>query len=106
MKNLCKQLRQAGNRVYVTHYREYFELVNGRPVIVPHATHELADKKDVKYALPKGGMTEVKVTTRSGKEFVAVADCSVKENYCRKTGVRVALERLLINMALKELVDE
>jgi len=105
-KSLCQQLREAGNRVHVTHYRDYFALEKGRPVVVSHARHELPHKEDVQYALPKGGFTEVKITTRNGSEFTAVAECSPHDNYCRKVGVKTALERLLKTMALKQLVDE
>jgi hypothetical protein len=48
---------------------------------------------------PHGGMTEVEVYDMDDqKSYVGTALCSDKDNYCRKTGVKIALGRALKQM--------
>jgi len=42
---------------------------------------------------PRGGGTIVKVT-RDGKDYVGTAECSLKDGFDRKRGVRICLGRL------------
>ena len=46
---------------------------------------------------PCGGETVVEITDEtSGKTFTGVALCSIKDNYSKKVGVRLAIERALL----------
>ena len=44
---------------------------------------------------PHGGKTVIELTTKDGKDIVAVADCSKKDAFNRKSGVELALNRIL-----------
>lgn len=43
---------------------------------------------------PCGGMTEVIITTPSNAVFRGFAYCSKHDNYCKRTGVKLCLDRL------------
>lgn len=47
--------------------------------------------------LPKGGQTIVRIN-KGGKWAVGIADCSDKDNYCKKYGRELALKRAIENM--------
>lgn len=71
------QLRKRGLRVRVLHKR-----------ILDPETQTVS---------PCGGETAVEITDEtSGKTFTGVALCSVKDNYSKKVGVRLAIERALL----------
>lgn len=70
-----KKLRREGWKVRVLHCRLY-NVVNGE--FFPTA---------------KGGNTRIELTTPSGEDFYGDAVCHPLENYNKKEGVRVALER-------------
>ena len=44
---------------------------------------------------PKGGVTKVTVVDTAGIEYYGLAECSPKDNFNRKLGVRIALGRAL-----------
>lgn len=69
------QLRKMGYQVEVRHSRNV-DIVNGEAVVSP-----------------LGGETHVKITTPNGKELEGHAVCSVKDNYCKREGVRYCIER-------------
>jgi hypothetical protein len=97
--NVIEQLRKAGNRVRVTHYREFYELNHlGRPVIKFKARHEVP-KGYMQRALPRGGVTEVEVITPNGKSVRGITICSNKDAFCKREGVNKAMEKVLINLA-------
>jgi len=70
-----KRLRREGWKVRVLHCRLY-NVVNGE--FFPTA---------------KGGNTRIQLTTPSGEDFYGDAVCHPLENYNKKEGVRIALER-------------
>jgi hypothetical protein len=70
-----KKLRREGWKVRVLHCRLY-NVVNGE--FFPTA---------------KGGNTRIELTTPSGEDFYGDAVCHPLENYNKKEGVRIALER-------------
>ena len=70
-----KKLRREGWKVRVLHCRLY-NVVNGE--FFPTA---------------KGGNTRIQLTTPSGEDFYGDAVCHPLENYNKKEGVRIALER-------------
>ena len=74
--NSVKQLRQSGNKVRVFHIR------NMKEGIVD----------------PRGGLTKIEVTLSDGTNLIGEALCSVKDNYNKKTGVKIALGRALKNV--------
>ena len=46
---------------------------------------------------PRGGVTHVRITTPDGEELKGVARCSLKDNYNKRLGVKIALGRALKN---------
>jgi hypothetical protein len=70
-----KNLRREGWKVRVLHCRLY-NVVNGEF-----------------FAAAKGGNTRIELTTPSGEDFYGDAVCHPLENYNKKEGVRIALER-------------
>lgn len=77
------KLRKAGFKVQVRHFRCYDD--------------------DINTPLSKGGSTEVLITYPPQEgigtcSVVGIAECSPKDNFDRKRGVRIALGRALKNM--------
>ena len=70
-----KKLRREGWKVRVLHCRAY-KVVNGEF-----------------FATEKGGNTRIELTTPSGEDFYGESVCHPLENYNKKEGVRIALER-------------
>lgn len=90
--NVIEKLRKAGNRVHVTHYRDFVELdENRRPIIVTKPRHELP-QGFMKYALPRGGFTVVEIEKPNGRVIRGIGTCSVKDNFCKREGVRAAIK--------------
>lgn len=77
-----KSLRQKGYRIKVLHSRrEAWDEENG---VIDRRYHE------------KGGSTEVRIFSDSNKWITTGNSvCSIKDNYDRKQGVRIALGRAL-----------
>lgn len=88
-----EELRRQGYKVKIFHKRlvEY-QIITGL---------RYGEKRGNAYAskiiLPRGGKTEVHITTPYGFELVGIAKCSEDDNYCKRTGVKIALDRALIN---------
>jgi len=73
-------LRRAGFKVRVFHFR-------------------VSDNRVLGGVYPKGGKTEVFITTPAGEDFHGVSFCSKKERYNKKMGVSIALGRALTGNA-------
>jgi len=77
-----QNLRRLGYKVKVWHSRYYIE---------KNCMGDIFTELD-----PHGGMTEVEVYDFDTQQsYKGVAYCSVKDNYCRKLGVKIALGRAL-----------
>ena len=85
-----QELRQKKYKVRVTHKRliRYVE----KPLLVP--LFEIREKLWQNLILPKGGETIIEATSTDNKEYVAVAECSLKDSYNNKIGLKIALGRL------------
>lgn len=90
-----KELRSQGYKVRVTHRRRY-----------PNAYFGIEDENWTRYEAEKfgysprlasltGGYTKVEITTPEGEDLAGIAECSLKDNFCRKTGRELAIERAL-----------
>lgn len=77
MEPTIEQLRKSGYKVRVIHDT----LNNDDPY------YHLADR-----------YTRIEILDPNGKEWVGMARCSVKDNYNRKLGNKIALNRALKNM--------
>ena len=107
-----KDLRKAGYKVFVKHCRlfkvsrlnyeknrvdvtiESFFAIQGMEKKVCDSIFEL---------LSKGGSTEIIVTDpKSGSEFSYTAVCSRHDNYCKKTGVELALKHIAGMMVVRD----
>jgi len=89
-----KSLRQAGNKVRVTHRRRVFDNVNRRWSLLTKHEHTLSQLDKVPVDA-KGGVTEIELTTKNGKTITGIAECSKKDGFNRKFGVIKALGRVL-----------
>jgi hypothetical protein len=91
-----KELRQAKNKVRVIHYR-YLEVNDdenkARLDLFPR--FELKEKHTLKDVSPRGGKTVIQVSYTNGKEYSAEAVCSLKDNFCYRRGVIIALGRII-----------
>lgn len=96
------ELRKNGHKVRVTHYRcyegVYIPSRRRRDIAYNLMTKDEFQKYHAKtysdYVLPFGGETVVEVMI-NGKDYVGVATCSVNDNYNKKSGTALALERAL-----------
>lgn len=80
-------LKSIGLGVKVNHYRKYHRYENGRVYkdLLPNSM------ADVKYALPRGGMTCVTLIDKDGSEFSGISRCCDNDQFCKKTGVQLAI---------------
>jgi len=92
-------LRLAGFKVNINHRRRYFDKANKRYVFLTDYEKSLSPLVGVPPE-QKGGRTEIKLIDVDGKEVYAVAECSKKEAYNKKTGVQIAVGRALKSMNL------
>jgi len=74
-----KELRQTGYKVRVMHERDSIKIqtINGIR----------------NFYNARGGSTTIQITTPTGITIEGKSRCSEKENFCRKTGNRIAMER-------------
>ena len=103
MKTIA-ELRKAGYKVRVTHYRYIRELEticypgSFKDCLKPE--FELRKLQPVTWhrkLVPYGGKTIVSITSLDGKELVGESVCSKNDSYCRKQGVKIACGRALAN---------
>ncbi len=90
-----EKLRQNNYLVRVTHYRDY-ESDIGIERLPKYQARDLA--YDYTQPLPTGGYTMVEITDPDGTTVIGEAECSVKENFCRKLGLRIALSRAMFEL--------
>jgi hypothetical protein len=74
-----KQLRQTGYKVRVMHERDTIKV------------QTISGFRSFYNA--RGGSTTIQITTPEGITIEGKSRCSQKENFCRKTGNRIAMER-------------
>jgi len=111
MKTTIQKLREDGNKVRVRHCRAYKnipgeyltrrqfeERIESSSAISAAAVinGKLSPKPYSEIVSPNGGMTVVQITTPTGEELEGVALCSLKDGYCRKKGLAIAMGRALI----------
>lgn len=87
-------LRKKGYKVSIFHVRNYGYADN--PL---YACDRYVDHADKRKAFPRGGFTFVKLL-KNGKSKVGVSECSLKDNYCRRRGVKEALKRAITDTYL------
>lgn len=82
-------LRKSGYKVRVKHYRYYAYNKTVSKIQKLMAIREIEGKK----RHSKGGLTIVEIDGPQGS-FVGKAICSRNDNFCYKTGVKIALGRM------------
>lgn len=92
--NPVKTLRLAGCKVKVNHWRFYDVPVMGGVQRELFLQGEGMDVPDGLKPLPRGGRTNVTVTMPNGVTYRGAAECSDKDNYCKRSGVAYCLDRL------------
>lgn len=103
-----KELRQTGYKVRVYHLRNALIYQRGKERIGKNLSRfeimQFASRTSdaggfAASVLPTGGMTVVEVT-KDGKTSRGEAKVFYKDNYCKKTGVKLALEKALNELAV------
>lgn len=95
MKNeTIQQLRENGYKVRVGHYR-FFGAASKKSQPVLHSRKNPLPETEGVNVNPLGGRTEVEITTPDGDNLKGVAECSVKDHYNRKLGIKIAVARAL-----------
>lgn len=102
-----EELRRAGYRVTVNHYR-YPKIAN--PSMSHNQVKKLESQMDNAHFLqqsgaglsPFGGETLIEVVTPSGMISVAaISRCNIKDNFNKKMGIKIALNRILSQLPQK-----
>ena len=84
-----QSIRQAGNKIRVSHFRK----ISGYKELVPIS--EIRKNGWQNNIKSNGGKTTLALTTRDGKDFSATAKCSKSDNFNRKIAVAIAIGRLI-----------
>lgn len=92
------ELRKKGFKVCISHQRRYtlFNPFTGKTYthLAPRAMTGVWNANGKPWALQaRGGETHVGIIDQKGNEYKGIADCSKKDNYVRREGIRIALER-------------
>lgn len=117
MNITIKSLRQSGYKVRVLHDRYLqipsvrFDDISSKPVVCKNSklTHLDAARKEGFEVGPKGGKTVIELTVPQGsgirpKIVTGVAECNLADNYCKRTGINIALGRAIKQFTNTELV--
>lgn len=91
-----KRLKDEGYKVRVQHLRRAVLWEDCDVEETLYSKHEIRDFPEGQI-VATGGETRVSIETADGFSGVnGVAQCSLKDNFCRKTGLEIALQRALI----------
>lgn len=77
-------------KVYYKHYR-YYDF-NGHPDLY-YPLHHYNRRKSEWQPSTKGGKTECHLVLEDDYEIVAIAECSLQDNFCYKTGRLISFGR-------------
>lgn len=88
------ELRRRGYKVRVTHFRRIFFYLSGEDCRL-FRMDTVRDAMRQDWISAVGGETRVEILTPKGESFTGIAKCSNKDNYNKKYGVELALERAL-----------
>lgn len=95
-------LKEKGYKVYVSHKRYFCEQVfnkNMEPVQAYVLRNMSQVDRDIKKnAHPVGGMTCVSIVSPDGDVKTGCAQCCLKDNYNKKLGVQIALNRIFTHL--------
>lgn len=89
--------RDAGSKIRVNFYRQY-EISPKQYTEFSHKQLRILDERkeyDPKKVNPKGGSCRIEVTVPEGVTLVGESHCSLKDNFNRKLGRKIAIARLL-----------
>ncbi len=95
MKYTVEQARKSGFKVRVGHFRyDEQNFYNARMDKEGEEEYYELDRDIIGPLYPRGGKTVVSIS-KDGKDSFGQAFCSLKDNYSKKTGVALALERAM-----------
>lgn len=89
--NTVQELRSQGYRVRVSHFRYPAPGIGWNEEPLPQS---VLRENGFEFE-PRGGRTEIEVTTPDGQTFSGVAKCHPKDNFNKRIAVTKALNRAL-----------
>lgn len=95
-------LRKAGNKLRIRHYRNVVpsDLTPPKLALVTKEAKKARMFRDIR---PRGGRTEIDLTNQSGVNITVHADCSKKDPFNRKLGLRICINRLVASGVIGEI---
>lgn len=107
MNTTIKSLRNSGYKVRVLHDRYLAPTKIGQAVPKNKLSHLTEARKKGLEVAPKGGKTVIEVTAPQGSGILpetvtGVAECNLVDNYCKRTGINIALGRAMKQFANTE----
>ena len=87
-----QELKKAGYTAHVVHLRVLNQTNRRRNALFGTLPKGAGDHT---YVNPRGGITQVSITTPDGRELFGEAECSFEDNYNKKRGVAIAIGRAL-----------
>lgn len=98
MKEKLDRLRSLGFEVQCLHFRQR---ARGNSFIL--ASEARKSHKPVK---TRGGLTVVSVRAPNGKTYASYSQCCAKDNFNRRRGFQISLERILQQLEKSNLLQE
>lgn len=91
------ELRKQGWKVKVGHHRRYFryDAFTGRKITMLFLQSTVEEAPENWFLSATGGKTTVYITTDSKVELYGEANCSEKEHYNKRSGLKKAIARAL-----------
>lgn len=90
------RIMDEGPKVFVEHKRYHPETwADGSGLVLRSSRHILTDHGSLRDVSPRGGKTIVTIILSSGREVRGVATCSMRDNFSRSVGRKIALGRAI-----------
>jgi hypothetical protein len=93
--SVLPSLRRGGVKVRIRHKRYLYCVSGGETITGPVSYGRRWSDDNYQEPYPLGGETTVDLTFPDGGAYVGVAHCSLRDRFCRRTGIAVALARAL-----------
>ena len=94
--SVLPSLRRGGIKVRIRHKRYLYCISGGETIVGPvsYGRRYGNEMSDIPY--PLGGETTVELAFPDGGTYTGISKCSLKDRFCRRIGISLALERALV----------